>query len=299
MAMWQVDAEDAGFEVEAEDWMAAALIVLRRFAPEGDDAPTFTCSLQQLDMIEVHDETSGIRLQVRPRTGPAEWVVRRAGSPGGPILLQEDRPYVHCGGPRLEPPMGARPEEEQRRGELTPVPLAEDREARMRHAIQVLAGTTSAMEAAELTLKLLRTFIPAESGAVLVARPGEDHLDFLALRGPRAEALKRRGVRVPLGEGIAGFVFATGIRLSVNDAAADQRHLRAADLASGYRTRSILAVPIQEAPGHRRWGVLELLNAPVGFAPWHPDCMQIFAGVLAERLELLGDRRRRPVALGA
>jgi hypothetical protein len=299
VALWHVDAGGAAIEVEAEDWMAAALGVLRGLVPEGDEAPTFACSLGQLGQIEVHDQASGLRFTVRPRSGPAGWVARRTSTPGGPILLQEDRPYVHCGGPRLEPPMGARPEEEQRTGEIAPAPLQGDREARMRQAIEVLGGTTSAKEAAELTLQLLRTFIPAESGAVLVARPGEDHLDFLALRGPRAEALRRRGLRVPLGEGIAGFVFSTGARLALTDAAADQRHLRAADLASGYRTRSLLAVPVQEAAGHRRWGVLELLNAPGGFAPWHADCMQIFAGVLAERLELGCDRRRRPVGLGA
>lgn len=285
MATWEVEVDEAVFGIEAEDWMGAALEVLRRVSPAGRRAPVLSCAVRGLGAVDVHDQASGLRLRLRPRGGPAAWVDARLSATEAPLLLNEDQPYLYCGGPPLEPAIGLRTTCE-------PLSIArpadgaqgppDDLEARLADAINTLSGATSQQEAAHLALQLLRGFVPAESGAVLGGRPGLSHLEFLALRGPRAEALRRRNLRVPLGQGIAGFVYTSGASLLIRDAGADRRHHRAADEASGYQTRTVLAVPVHEADGMQRWGVLELINAPEGFLAWHAEVAAVFASVLAE-----------------
>jgi signal transduction histidine kinase/putative methionine-R-sulfoxide reductase with GAF domain len=66
-------------------------------------------------------------------------------------------------------------------------------------------------------------------------------------------------IRLEVGEGIAGWVAETREIVNIPDAYADQRFQPAVDLKSGYRTRSILAVPMLGALGGLV-GVLQVLN---------------------------------------
>ncbi|HEY6033147.1 MAG TPA: GAF domain-containing protein, partial [Kofleriaceae bacterium] len=66
-------------------------------------------------------------------------------------------------------------------------------------------------------------------------------------------------IRLTVGEGIAGWVAQTQETLNIPDAYADQRFQPAFDLKSGYRTRSILTVPMVGALGGLV-GVLQLIN---------------------------------------
>ncbi len=66
-------------------------------------------------------------------------------------------------------------------------------------------------------------------------------------------------IRLPIGRGIAGMVAATGEAIVLRDVYADERFDRSHDLATGYRTRSMLCSPIKNRGG-RVVGVLQLLN---------------------------------------
>ncbi|KAH0788297.1 3'5'-cyclic nucleotide phosphodiesterase family protein [Histomonas meleagridis] len=57
-------------------------------------------------------------------------------------------------------------------------------------------------------------------------------------------------IHVPLGEGIAGHVASTGETLNITDAYNDPRFNSAVDNATGYRTHSILCVPIRSGDGN-------------------------------------------------
>ncbi|MEO8842612.1 MAG: GAF domain-containing protein [Kofleriaceae bacterium] len=70
-------------------------------------------------------------------------------------------------------------------------------------------------------------------------------------------------IRLRVGEGIAGWVAQTRETLNIPDAYADQRFQPAFDLKSGYRTRSILTVPMAGALGGLV-GVLQLINKQGG-----------------------------------
>lgn len=74
-----------------------------------------------------------------------------------------------------------------------------------------------------------------------------------------AEGVTQEEIRFPADEGIAGYCFATGEAVLVADAYSDARFNAAVDTATGYSTKTILAVPITTRDG-RCLGVLQALN---------------------------------------
>jgi putative ABC transport system ATP-binding protein len=70
-------------------------------------------------------------------------------------------------------------------------------------------------------------------------------------------------IRIPLGKGIAGAVAASGKTLNIPDAYSDSRFEPAVDRRSGYRTKSLLCVPLFDSES-RVFGVAQLLNKAGG-----------------------------------
>jgi len=66
-------------------------------------------------------------------------------------------------------------------------------------------------------------------------------------------------VRIPLGTGIAGAVATHGTPVRIDDAYADPRFNREIDRRTGFRTRSVLAMPVRDRQGEV-FGVAQLLN---------------------------------------
>lgn len=80
------------------------------------------------------------------------------------------------------------------------------------------------------------------------------------LRGKIAQGLDAGGeIRISRGKGIAGHVALTGESISLRDAYTDARFNQSVDLATGYRTRNLLAVPMRDMQGSIV-GVLQVLN---------------------------------------
>ena len=113
-------------------------------------------------------------------------------------------------------------------------------------------------------------------------------------------------IRLPIGKGIAGSVAATGEPVVLHDAYADERFDRSRDIASGYRTRSMLCVPIRNRED-RIVGVLQLLNKRNGsfgerdlrFLDAISDHMAIAMENATLHLELVGKQRMaRELQLG-
>ncbi len=70
-------------------------------------------------------------------------------------------------------------------------------------------------------------------------------------------------ITIPKGHGIAGSVAADGKPLIINDPYSDDRFDKDVDKRTGYRTRSILALPIADADG-RTIGVYQAINKKTG-----------------------------------
>jgi Nif-specific regulatory protein len=67
-------------------------------------------------------------------------------------------------------------------------------------------------------------------------------------------------LRLPIDRGIAGWVARTGEQVRIADAATDTRFDPSVDKATGYTTRTILAVPIREESRGPVRGVVQVLN---------------------------------------
>ena len=83
------------------------------------------------------------------------------------------------------------------------------------------------------------------------------------------------GLRIPLGSGIAGAAATRGAPVRVEDAYADPRFNPEIDRRTGFRTRSLLALPVRDRQG-RIFGVAQLLNRRDG-RPFDPADEERFA----------------------
>lgn len=70
-------------------------------------------------------------------------------------------------------------------------------------------------------------------------------------------------IRIPSGTGIAGYCFETRQTVNLEDAYTDPRFNREVDAHTGYRTRSLLCIPIYNRDG-KTLGVIQLLNKKDG-----------------------------------
>jgi putative ABC transport system ATP-binding protein len=112
-----------------------------------------------------------------------------------------------------------------------------------------------------------------------------------------AENLEQMGeIRIPLGSGIAGAVAQGGQPIRIDDAYADPRFNPDVDRQTGFRTRSILCLPVKNMEGEV-FAVAQLLNRKDG-QPFDGEDEQRFAnfiqsiGVIFETQLQLGDRFR-------
>jgi HD-GYP domain-containing protein (c-di-GMP phosphodiesterase class II) len=125
----------------------------------------------------------------------------------------------------------------------------------------------------ELILSEMRRFTGAEGGT-LYLRDG-DHLHFTVAQNDRldtrdgtdhASTAALRKLTVPIGEhSLAGYAAVTGAILSLEDVYAippnrPYRFNRDFDVRNGYRTRSVLVVPMKDTQGNVL-GVVQLINA--------------------------------------
>lgn len=94
-----------------------------------------------------------------------------------------------------------------------------------------------------------------------------------------------REIRLLLGEGVAGWVAQTGQVVNIPDAYADPRFSPAVDRRSGYRTRSILCLPLRD-PQRAIIGVVQVLNKRQGvFAREDEELLAALAAQAAIALE--------------
>lgn len=125
-------------------------------------------------------------------------------------------------------------------------------------AAKVLNSTLDLFELLELILRMTTEQTGADRATLFLvdAERGE-------LWSWIAQGLERREIRLPMGKGLAGWVAERGEAVNLEDAYSDPRFDSAFDGVHGYRTRSILVMPVKARDGHVV-GVLELLNKPGG-----------------------------------
>jgi GAF domain-containing protein len=119
----------------------------------------------------------------------------------------------------------------------------QDVEERIRASLENLVFALGEAAGAERSSLFVVDEERAELRLALARTEGGGHLD----------------VRMPLGRGVAGLAWECGEPIRVDDAYACPRFNPEVDALSGYRTRSLLCVPVR-GPEGRITAILELLN---------------------------------------
>ena len=130
----------------------------------------------------------------------------------------------------------------------------------------------------------IHQLIPCEAWSVLILEDNEDRtLSFAAAHGPGKDQLKH--LKVPYGQGIAGWVAKHGQPIIVNNAQNDPRFLDQIDKNTQFVTKNILCAPLVSRG--RIIGVIEMLNTgkPHGFSGEDLELLQTLVNPAAVAIE--------------
>jgi sigma-B regulation protein RsbU (phosphoserine phosphatase) len=125
-------------------------------------------------------------------------------------------------------------------------------------ATKRLNSTLDLAELLNIILQLTTRHTGAERGTVFLVDSERDEIWSLVGLG-----LDQHEIRLPISRGIAGWVAAHSETVNLVDAYADPRFESEVDLRLGFRTKSLLCLPIRSKSGDTI-GVLQLLNKKTG-----------------------------------
>jgi len=152
--------------------------------------------------------------------------------------------------------------------------------SRLFEATLLLNSTLDLAELLDRILQIARSECSADRGTVFLADPKKKELWSIVASG-----LDHQEIRVPYGRGVAGRVAETGETINVEDAYTLEYFDRSFDQRFGYRTRSLLCLPIRHKTGEIV-GVIQLLNQVSGrFEPEHEDFLTKLSAHMAMALE--------------
>ena len=132
-------------------------------------------------------------------------------------------------------------------------------EARLRRLFEVGLLITSSLDLDEVltrAMDLSRQVMEADACSLMLLDEEAGELVFRIALSEVGEQIYER--RLPVGQGVAGWVAANREPALIPDAYADERFDRSYDEATGYRTRSILCLPLTVKD--RLIGVSQLIN---------------------------------------
>lgn len=101
-----------------------------------------------------------------------------------------------------------------------------------------------------------------------------------------AEGLDTNEIRIPVSNGIAGYVARTGESLNIKDAYDNELFDKSIDKKTGYRTKSVLCMPLCNRQG-KVLGVLQVLNKKTAdiFSKQDEDFLHLLTGQIAVYVE--------------
>lgn len=152
-----------------------------------------------------------------------------------------------------------------------------------------ISASTDIHSVLRLVSLAARQAVNAEASALLLLDVKTRQLYFETAAGEKSRQV--REMRVPLGQGIAGWVAERGESLLINDPYQDPRFFKEADQKSGFTTRNLLCVPIklkhsESTLSDQIVGVLEVLNKREGaFTPDDQEVIQFVANQAAVTIE--------------
>jgi signal transduction histidine kinase len=142
------------------------------------------------------------------------------------------------------------------------------------------------IEVLDNSMRAVEELMDAEASSIFEIDFEKNELFFRLARGESADMVKE--IRMKMGEGIAGWVAASGEPLLIPDTQKDSRFCERVDRQTYFNTRSILALPVRNKG--RILGVLEVLNkrAPGLFDRNDLDVLTIAASQIGIAMENAG-----------
>jgi signal transduction histidine kinase len=123
---------------------------------------------------------------------------------------------------------------------------------------RVLGATLDLDRLLVVLLEKVTELLDAERATIYLVSDDGMHLESKIAQGGAIAT-----IRLKTGEGIAGWAAQSGATVNIADAYADPRFNQTFDKASGFRTRSILCMPMPDHKG-RTIGVVQVLNKRLG-----------------------------------
>lgn len=164
---------------------------------------------------------------------------------------------------------------------MKPEPIPVDRESE----VQILATLGELMgssmpfrEVITMAMRFTSAMMGADGSSLLLLDRKDGNLSFYIVLGEKAEQL--RNITLAQGEGIAGYVAATGVPMVVSDVTREHHFSKRVDQATGFKTRSIACVPLRVRDELK--GVIEVVSKRVGsFSDKDLDMLTAIAGPVA------------------
>jgi signal transduction histidine kinase/uncharacterized protein YigA (DUF484 family) len=125
---------------------------------------------------------------------------------------------------------------------------------------QAITSTLDLQKTLTLVTDQTTRLMGVAAASVVLRDDKRDEVWFAAASGEGSDTVL--GLRMPLGQGIAGWVAEKGEAVIISDVYSDQRFFADVDQKSGFITESILCVPLQ-TKGHTI-GAIEVMNKQAG-----------------------------------
>ncbi|MGD8813399.1 MAG: GAF domain-containing protein [Anaerolineales bacterium] len=126
----------------------------------------------------------------------------------------------------------------------------------LQELIEDLSADSDVLKWIDEILSAALAAVGAENGSLILVDEESNELVFAVVHGKAREKLL--GYRMPMGEGIAGWVAENRVPQIVEDARSDPRFSPLVDEMLGFRTRSLACVPLLAED--RVLGVIEAIN---------------------------------------
>ena len=165
--------------------------------------------------------------------------------------------------------------EEEQRKQITQLSL-------LFEATRLLNSTLDLAELLDLILKIARQEVKADRGSVFLVDHANQQLWSIVASGLGDQ----EEIRIPIGTGVVGRVAQTGETINTGDAYSLPFFEQGFDQKFGYRTKSLLSLPIKHHTG-QTVGVIQLLNKLEGavFSADDIDFLSKLSGHMAMALE--------------
>ncbi len=146
---------------------------------------------------------------------------------------------------------------------------------------RALGGTLDLDQLLTLTIEKITAVMDADRSSLFLIDWETEELWSKVAQGVRFMEL-----RFPMSAGLAGAVATSGEPLNIPDAYEDERFSKGWDKRTGYRTRSVLCVPMTNKAGERI-GVIQVLNKKNGgaFTDDDQEMLAALAGMVAVAVE--------------